>query len=214
MKKQLTILLASAFAFPVLAQQTNNIPRERGEAGPEAHRRHERPKHSEMMEAQRKERMERQYQFMEKMLSKIDVSEEDRAKIRTLQETHRTEMKKVGENLRAAQAALSKLLDSGASDEEIEAAIQEVAKSQTEQLRLIVGNRRQMESLLGREKYALLMENARKQFHQHGRRGGSGMPPRPGMPPVPGQDTKGKRDKQPPRPPRTPPSPPSPPPSE
>lgn len=196
MKKQLIILLTAAFVVPVLAEETNEPHHRRGDGRRSAEKR-ERP---ELTEQQRKEHMERRYQFMDKALSDIGVSDEDRIKIRELQATHRNEMKSAGERLKAAQVKLSKLLDNGSTDEEVDAAIKEISNAQTEQLKLIVSNRREMEKLLGREKYARFMENARKQYHKHDRRGGSGMPPRPGLPPIPGQGRGRKDSKLPPIP--------------
>ena len=72
--------------------------------------------------------------------------------------------------------------------EMLEAAIQEVSVAQTEQLRILVANRIEMERILGKEKYAKFMQNARTQFQKHGRHGGPPLPPRPGLPPIPGQE--------------------------
>lgn len=211
MKKEWIILLIAAVATPALARQTNNPYHRSGGTHESNTKQIDVPPRTGWTEEQRKEHMERRYQFMDKALSEIGVSEEDRIIIRKLQETHRAEMKSSGERLKAAQSRLAELLDAGATNEEVEVAIKAVSEAQTQQLRLIVGNRRQMEKLLGREKYALFMENARSQFYKHGRRGGSGMPPRPGLPPIPGQDNGSKGRKYPPVPgqePKTPPPPP------
>ena len=69
MKKHLIILLVSAIAIPALAQNTNNFH-----------------KRSEKMEQQRRKQLERKYQFMDKMLTRIGVSDEDKVKISGLQE--------------------------------------------------------------------------------------------------------------------------------
>ncbi len=46
-----------------------------------------------------------------------------------------------------------------------------------------MGNRIEMERILGKEKYKKFMQNARKQFQKHGRHGGTGFPPMPGRRP-------------------------------
>lgn len=212
MKKQLIILLTAAFVLPVLSQETNEFHGRRGDVRRPDENKRERP---EWTEAQRKEHMERRYQFMEKALSEIGVSDEEKIKINELQEAYRKKMKETSERVKTARVTLSKLLDNGATDEEIDAAIKDVSVAQTEQLRLLVAKRREMEKLLGREKYSLFMQNARMKFHEYGRRSGSGMPPRPGPPPIPNAGNKsklppmpndGEADKLPPMP--SPPQPP------
>ncbi|MCK4564715.1 MAG: hypothetical protein KAU94_08585 [Verrucomicrobia bacterium] len=205
MKKQLIGLLAVAMVFPVLAQETNEFRQRRGDGNESVEKKRERPKRPEWTEQQRKERMERKYQFMDKALSSIGVSAEDRIKIHELQEGHRQKMKENMARGIEAREKLSGLQDKGATEEEIDAAIQEVSDAMTEQLKILVRNRMEMEKILGKEKYARLMENARKQFHKHGRSGGPGMPPRPGLPPIPGE---GKNPNLPPLPNAPPPPPP------
>ena len=214
MKKQLIGLLAVAMVFPVLAQESNEFRQRRGDGSESAEKKRERPKRPkrpEWTKQQRKERMERKYQFMDKALSSIGISEEDRIKIRELQEGHRQKMKANMAHGIDAREKLSRLQNEGATEEEIEGAIQEVVDAFAEQLKILVRNRMEMEKILGKEKYARFMENARKQFHQHGRSGGSGMPPRPGLPPIPG---RGKNPNQPPPRPNAPPVPMPPPPPE
>ena len=200
MKKQLIILLASAMVIPALAQETNDFQMRRGQ-GREANRKNrdrpERPNHSDWTEEQHKQHQERKYQFMDKVLTEIGVGDEDKIKIRQLQEAHRQKMKENMEQTSAAREKLSNLQDASASEAELDAAIDEVSDAQTAQLRILVRNRMEMEKILGKEKHARCMENARTQFRQHGRRGGLGVPPRPGVPPVPKTE---KDSKQPPPP--------------
>lgn len=205
MKKQLIILLIAALIAPVLAEETNKTYQRRGDDSRVAEKR----KRPEWTEEQRKEQMERRYQFMDKALSEIGVSDDDKIKIRALQETHRQKMRENGKRVTAAREKLSKFQDDGATEEEIETAIQDVSDASTEQLRILVRNRMEMEKILGKEKYALFMKNARKQFQKHGSRSGSGMPPRPGLPPLPNE---GEGDTNPPLPnsQALPPSPPPP----
>ena len=108
--------------------------------------------------------------------------------------------------MEAAHAKLAWIQETDATDAEIDVAIQEIADAQTEQLKILVYNRREMENILGKEKYAQLMEIARTQFHKRGNSGGQGLPPRPGLPPIPGEQ---KQVKEPPMPPaqNTPPTP-------
>lgn len=180
MKKQLIILLVSAMAIPVLAQQSDS------------------PEAREQKEQQRRQHEQRKYQFMDRMLTKIGVSDEDKVKISKLQSEHRQNIKVSKKRTEAAHAKLAWIQETDATDAEIDAAIQEIADAQTEQLKILVYNRREMETILGKEKYAQLMEIARTQFHKRGHSGGHGLPPRPGLPPIPGEP---KEVKEPPMPP-------------
>ena len=180
MKKQLIILLVSAMAIPVLAQQSDNT---------EAR---------EQKEQQRRQHEQRKYQFMDRMLTKIGVSDEDKIKISKLQNEHRRKIEVSKKRMEAAHAKLAWIQETDATDAEIDAAIQEIAEAQTEQLKILVYNRREMEKILGREKHAQLMEIARTQFHKRGHGGSRGLPPRPGLPPIPGEP---KEVKEPPMPP-------------
>ena len=111
------------------------------------------------------------------------------------------------QRIKTAREKLSKLQDEGATMEVLEAAIQDVSAAQTEQLRILVINRMEMERILGKEKLAQFMQNARKQFQKHGRRGGSSLPPQPGLPPVPGQENRRGEPPGPQASPQTPPPP-------
>lgn len=204
MKKELLILCVVSMALPGWTQETNELvnPSEIDRPKPAENNR----KRPERTEQQRKELQERRYQFMEKALNDIGVSDEDKIKIRKLQETHRQKMKENMERGIAARKTLSELQEKGATEEELDRAIEAVVGTMEEQLKILVRNRMAMEKILGKEKYTLFMQNARKQFHKHGRSGGSGMPPRPGLPPIPGE---GKGSKQPPMPPKQPPPPPA-----
>ena len=189
MRKKWIILFLIGVVLPVLGQETNTVhsPREkRSNTGVNKRR----LKRSDWTEQQREEHRERQYQFMEKVLSKIGVNEEDQIKIRKLQETHRQKMRENIEQGNIARKNLTLLQQETATEEEIDAAIQNVADVMAQQLKIIVRNRMEMEKIIGKEKYELLMKNARKQFHKYSRRSGSGLPPHPGAPPIPGKDSK------------------------
>lgn len=175
MKKQLIILLLSTMAIPVLAQQAKN------------------PDHPEQTEQQRRQHQERKYQFMDRVLSRIGVSDEDKIKIRDLQTEHRRKIETNKKRMEAAHAKLAWIQETDATDAEIDAAIQEISDAQTEQLKTLVYNRRAMEKILGKDKYAQLMEVARTQFHQRGHGGGQGLPPPPRLPPMPGTGAGGKK---------------------
>ena len=129
----------------------------------------------------------RQLRLMERALKEIGVTEEQRQQISVLQEEHMRKMKANWKRMNEARRELSRLQDSGASMDELNAAIQEVSNAQTEQLQILVHNRREMEKILGKEKNDLLMKKAHEYFSKHGRRPGAGMPPRPGAPPLPGK---------------------------
>jgi hypothetical protein len=189
MKKQLIILVISALAVPLLAQETNDFVPRRGEQRKPAWNKKEqperRPRRSGRSEEERKEHQERRLQFMEKALEKIGVSEAERAKVIELQNSHREKMKANMRRVDEAREKLSRLQDTGGSEAEIDAVIEEISSAQAEQLKILVRNRMEMERILGKEKYVRFMENARLQFRKHGRRGGHGVPPRPGLPPIP-----------------------------
>ena len=200
MKIQLAILMIAGLIIPAVAQETNEFNqydegqgpgkklRDRMEH-PEFNKRSGRP---ERTEEQRKEHQERRYQFMEKSLTEIGVSAEDKIKIRELQDEHREKMKTNSVRADAARKKLSEAQETGADEAHIDAAIDEITQTQGAQLKILIRNKMEMEKILGKEKYAKFMETARSQFRQHGRRGGSGMPARPGMPPKPkkGDDSK------------------------
>lgn len=172
MKKLLMILAVSVLAVPAMAQETN-------QAGP----RRDKKKHPEWNEQKRGQQQQRRLLFMERALKKIGVTEQEKAQIIELQKMHKEKMMANEQRTAKLRERLSALLDDGAPTEVLEAAIQEVSAAQTEQLRILVGNRIEMERILGKEKYKQFMQNARKQFQKHGRRGGAGFPPMPGQRP-------------------------------
>ena len=180
MKKQLIIFLVSAIAIPALAQNTNTYH-----------------KRSRRTEQQRKQHQEQKYKFMDRILTRIGVSDEEKIKIRELQAEHRIKIETNKKRMEIAHVKLAWIQETDATDAEIDAAIQEVADAQTEQLKILVYNRRDMEKIIGKEKHAQLMEIARTQFHKRDRRSGSGLPPRPRLPPIPPQ---GHGEKEPPLP--------------
>ncbi|MCF7817694.1 MAG: hypothetical protein K9M54_07415 [Kiritimatiellales bacterium] len=186
MKIQMIALLVLAAAASAFAQETNVVDKRRGEGfGGPGRNGHERP---DWGPGQREERQQRNVQLIGKVLSDIGVSDEDKIKIHDLQEEHRAKMKANMDRTFVAREKLSRLQDSGATDAELDAAINEVSEAQSEQLRILVRNRMEMEQILGKEKYARFMESARMQFRQHeGRRGDDGLPPRPGLPPLSGR---------------------------
>lgn len=175
MKTYLMILVAGALVLPAIAQDTNEIRKVRSEkkhdwkkgSRPEIS-----PEDKEKMHAQR-------LQLMEKSLEEIGITEEQRKQIAELQLTHREKMKSISQKADEARKNLSTLQDKGASEAELDTAIDAVTDAQSGQLKLLVKNRLEMEKILGKEKYTQFMDNARQQFRKHGRRGGSGMPPRP-----------------------------------
>lgn len=184
MKKYITLLLACCTVSTVFAQETNVTERmyKKAEKPPREQRdpskRMERPERNKETMV---EQHERKLQLMDRALDKIGVTEEQRAEIIKLQEQHRELMRSNMEQIKAARKKLSGLQDSGGTEAELDAAIQEVSDAQTTQLKILVRNRTQMESILGKEKFRQFMENARSQFQKHGRKGGSGMPDRPEM---------------------------------
>lgn len=195
MKKQILIFAVSALAVSALAQTTNEFRRGRGEERPERPRKQRRP---ELSPEQKEKFQEHRLQIMEKALKKIGVTEEQKARIVAVQEEYREKMKVNMERSRRVRDKLTRLQDSGAPEEELASAIDEICEVQKEQLWILVRNRKEMERILGKEKYALFMDSARTQFRSHGRRGGSGLPPRPELPPMPNE---GKDKKSPPLPP-------------
>ena len=119
----------------------------------------------------RKQKMQqRKIKLMNETLSKIGVSKEDQKKIRKMQGKYRKRMFANREKMGKARKELVQLQKQKASDAEIELAIQKVTKAFGEKLRLIVKNRRDMEKILGEEKYRQFMKLARKQFRNHANR--------------------------------------------
>ncbi len=177
MKKQIMILAVLALAIPALAQDTNGFGPCREKKNP-----------PEWGEKKRAGHQQRRLRLMQRELKKIGVTEEEKTQIIQLQKMHKEKMATNAQHIAATREKLSKLQDEGAPMEMLEAAIQEVSVAQTEQLRILVANRIEMERILGKEKYAKFMQNARTQFQKHGRHGGPPLPPRPGLPPIPGQE--------------------------
>ena len=211
-KNQLVGLLIFTTAIPALAQDTNkSLPRrDNGHADAKTPNRR-----AEWTDEQRKEYKDRTYQFMEKNLTEIGVADEEKEKIRELQDAHREKMKANMARTTVAREKLSTLQKADASEAEIDAAIDEIAEAQGERMKILIRNQSAMKNILGKEKYEQLMDNARMQFRKEGRRGGSGLPPIPGQPPIPGAK-QGKKKSPPPNappPPNIPPPPSTPPPS-
>lgn len=173
MKKKILLLVLIVCVFPVLAQET---PANKDTTNTEA--KVEPPKKEEV--DQSRSFKKRHLKLMEKALNEIGVTEEQREKIFVLQDEHMEKMKENWIRLNKARCTLSDLQEKQAPIEELEAAIKEVSDAQTEQLRILVTNRREMELILGKEKNDLLMQKAQEYFKNHGRRPGEGMPPRPG----------------------------------
>ncbi len=191
MKKILIILTGFALAQPLMAQQTNEFRPRRGEKRNFAGRDGNRPgrprssDRSDWSEQQRKEHQTRRLQLMDKALSKIGVTEEERIQVVKLQNKHRELMAANSQRAEKARNTLSRLQNEGASEAELDAAIDAVSAALAEQLKILVRNRMEMERILGKEKNDKLMESARVQFRKHGRYGGPGFPPRPDVPPLP-----------------------------
>ncbi len=187
MRKKWIVAMVS-IAMPLMAQETNSPVPFRSERRPMDQNGEEvakRPRwNPEMDEESRENRLE----LMEKALERMGVTEEQRGQIVVLQQSHREKMKENMQRLNGARSNLSRLQESGADATALDAAIHEVSEAQAEQLKVLVHNRMEMERILGREKYAQFMENARMQFRRHGRHGGPEMPPRPGLPPLPGDE--------------------------
>ncbi len=183
MKKQTIIIAAMAIAMPLLAQETNKLDQPNPDTAKKMAPPPEEGKRPGPTDEQKKEFRERHIKLMERVLNEIGVTEVQRAQIIALQDEHRKKMKENWMRINGARRELSRLQDSGADAQELEAAIQEVSDAQTEQLRILVRNRSEMERILGKEKNDLFMNKIRELYREHGRRPGSGMPPRP---PVPG----------------------------
>ncbi|MDF7823061.1 hypothetical protein P4B35_03480 [Pontiellaceae bacterium B12227] len=189
MKIHLIILTAVTLSVPVLAQQTNELRPPKGDRyGEHKNGNRGERRHKDMTEEQKAEMQERRLQLMQKTLNDIGVTEEQKVQIVELQQKQREQMKATFEKVEESKCRLSELERSSASEEEIYAAIDAVSDAQAEQMKILARNRIQMERILGKEKFKLFMESARSKWKEHGRRGGSGIPPRPdnqGNPPIP-----------------------------
>jgi hypothetical protein len=167
--------------------QTNAFKTRRGKTGDKEHRE---KRSQEYSSGQRK------LNLMERELKRIGVTEQQKVQIKALQKLHREKMSANAQQIAKARKNLSGLLDEGASMEVLEAAIQDVAEAQADQLRILVQNRLEMERILGKEKNDEFMQKARAQFEKHGRRGGPPLPPRPGLHSQPGQQEEPPIPKQ------------------
>ena len=204
MKKWIFATVLGMLALPAMAQRTNELGRtgfDRGDGrwGERGDRKYM-DRSVDLTPEQRAEREERRLQLMEKTLDEIGVTQEQRDQIAEIQKNHKETMKATSRTLEETRERLSELEKSGASREEIFEAIDEVSNAQSAQMKALIRNRMEIESVLGKEKYKQFMDAARSQYRNHGRRGGYGMPPRPGLSPVPEEDEK-RTD--PPKPPET-----------
>ena len=176
MKRYFFMMAAIAFSLPLMAQETNSVPAVPVMKPAVAQKGKDAPDRADGFNA-------RHIRFMDKVLQEIGVTEEQRKQITDLQSSHMEKMRENFMALKKAQQQFATLQDEGAAMEAIDKAIDEVAKAQADQLRILARNRRQMETILGQEKYNLFMEAAQRMFKEHDRRPGAGMPPRPDSPP-------------------------------
>ncbi|MEI6892407.1 MAG: hypothetical protein V5783_09565 [Pontiella sp.] len=192
MKIHLIILAAVAMSIPVLAQQTNEFMPAKDDRSAE-HKdgnRGER-RRKEMTEEQKAEKEERHLKMMEKTLKNIGVTEGQKIQIVELQQKQRVQMKAAFKKVEEKKRKLSDLERAGAPEEDIFAAIDEISDAQAEQMKVLARNRIQMERILGKEKFKVFMEYARSKWKEHGRRGGSGVPPSPESgPPLPNNEQR------------------------
>ena len=126
---------------------------------------------------------ERRLRIMNRVLTRLDVSEEAREQLLRLQREYREKMRESYRAIAAARKKLAKLEARDATDEAIDAAIDAVAGAQANQLRVLVHNRREMKRILGAEKYAKFMKIARQKYRSARPR--NVPPPLPGQPPLP-----------------------------
>lgn len=161
MKKAIMFLVLSVAVCSVYSEALNDPSKE--EIGVSKRKAGKR----ERTEEERAEFRKRKYEFMDKFLTNIGIKEEERQKIHTLQEEHRKRMKENHIKSEEARKELTQLQSEGATEEAIDAAIEKIADIQADQLRILVKNRMEMEKILGKEKYELFMNNARKQFNMH-----------------------------------------------
>ncbi len=200
MKKQTLLIAVSAMAVSVLAQNTNEFHHGSGKGkecpefkkGAQPERQRRLPER-DLTPEQREKMQQRRIQLLEKSLKKIGVTEEQRVQILALQKQMKESMKESSRKVDEARKNLSEIQDAGATMAEIDVAIDAVTQAQSEQLKIMVRNRMEMERILGKEKYRLFMDDARSQYRKHGQRGGRGIPERPKLP---GED----KAKDPPRP--------------
>jgi hypothetical protein len=184
MKKTLIILATIAIAFPALAQQTNEFRRSKEDRQGDRKYREFR----EMSPEQKAKMDERRVQLMENTLAEIGISEEQQVQIAELQANLKIQMRESSMLLDESRKNLSELEKNGAAEGEVYAAIDAVADAQAEQMKILARNRIQMERILGKDKFSQFMDCARSKWHEHGRRGGEELPPKPGMPPLPNEN--------------------------
>lgn len=197
MKKLIIAAGVFAMALPLMAQQTNTAeetkssdkepaakiqPEENAmpvnETPDEGVRREERGPARPAQEDQR-DLGERSIRLMYRVLNEIGVSEEQRKQIVEVQNEHNKQMRDAWGRMDRAMRKLSELQNEDATEEEINAAIDEIAASQGDQLKAINCHRMNMEKILGKEKYELLMQKALQEYRERGRPPSPVMPPRP-----------------------------------
>lgn len=190
MKIHLITLVAFALSIPVWAQQTNESSHPKSDKNGERSERGYKQRR-EMSTEEKAAKDERRLQLMEKTLKEIGVSDEQKVQIIALQKNLKEQMRTAYQTIETKKKSLSDLEKSGATEEKIYDAIDEVSDAQAEQMKILARNRMQMERILGKDKFKLFMDSARNKWKEHGRRGGAGMPPTPGLPPLP-TDTASK----------------------
>lgn len=200
MRNLIMVLAVAAFVTPIFAQSTNDVQRPKGESfgertkGDRSERK--RKEHRDLTPEQKAKMQEHRVQLMEKTLKDIGITEEQKAQILEVQQQQREQMKVAYQKVEENRNKLSELEKSGASEVEIYAAIDAVSDAQADQMKILARNRIQMERILGKEKFKLFMDSARSKWREHGRRGGTGLPPRPNSgsenPPLPPQTTEGQ----------------------
>jgi hypothetical protein len=129
---------------------------------------------------------QRTYQFMDKMLTDMNVDDATREQVKALQASYQKKIAEIGKRTGEARETIQRLEAEGASLEEIDKAIDVMVAAQAEMMRMMVRNRRSMENLIGKANYAAILEAARQQYReQRTDRRGPGLPPRPSFPPLP-----------------------------
>lgn len=158
MKKSILLVLATTTVLSAWAEPPNRPPEGKDRAD-----RHEQFE-------------KRKFDFMNRELDKLGITEKQKHQVGELQKTHRQLMEANGRRTAEARKKLATLQDEGADWVALNAAIDEVASSQAEQLRILVKNRIEMENIIGKENYKKLMESARNKMrkfrdkHEHGGR--------------------------------------------
>jgi len=162
MKKRIIVLMLSALVLPAFAQNTNEY-----QSTKDSRRKLGRNHSKRRLFAVEGKEKQRRLDFMARVMKEVGISREEKAQLIKLQEDHRRLMEENNRKIRDARDYFEKLQREGASEEELNQAIDRITSLQAEQLRILMRHRRRMEEIIGKEKCEQMMKKAREQFRRY-----------------------------------------------